>query len=96
MRTALLVIFASFAMLIAGCGSTLLPDKTAQSVTDFVKKNTGFTPKDVKCPDGVDAKVGTEFDCHFTGPDANYTAHVKVTKVDGDNVEFYIETKPTG
>jgi hypothetical protein len=41
----------------------------------------------------VDAKVGTEFDCHFTGPDGDYTAHVKVTKVEGDDVEFLIETK---
>jgi hypothetical protein len=33
------------------------------------------------------AKVGTEFDCHFTGPEGKqYTAHVKVTQIDGDNV----------
>jgi hypothetical protein len=91
----MLVIVSSLALLIAGCGSTLIPEKTAQSVTDFVKENTGFTPKDTKCPDGVDAKVGTEFECSFTGPDGDYTAYVKVTKVEGENVEFYIQTKNT-
>jgi hypothetical protein len=29
----------------------------------------------------------------FAGND--YTAHMKVTKVEGDNVEFYIKTEPS-
>jgi uncharacterized protein YndB with AHSA1/START domain len=50
----------------------------------------------VKCPSGVDAKVGKEFECHFTGPEGkDYTAQMKVTKVEGDNVEFYIKTAPS-
>ncbi len=50
----------------------------------------------MKCPDGVDAKEGTEFECKFTGPEGDaYTADMKVTKVDGENVEFYIQTRPT-
>jgi hypothetical protein len=49
----------------------------------------------VTCPDGIEAKEGTEFECKFTGPDGDYTAHMKVTKVDGENVEFYIQTRPT-
>jgi hypothetical protein len=93
MRTALVVSVASLAVVLAGCGSTIKPDRAAQTVTDFVSKNTGFKPTDVNCPSGVDAEVGKEFDCHFTGPDGNYTAHVKVTKVDGDDVEFYINSK---
>jgi hypothetical protein len=61
-----------------------------------VSSKTGFNATDVKCPSGVDAKVGQEFDCHFTGPEGKpYTAHLKITKVQGDDVEFDIETKPS-
>jgi hypothetical protein len=93
MRAALVVLVASLAMVVAGCGSTIKPDRAAQTVTDFVAKNTGFKPTDTKCPSNVDAEVGKKFDCHFTGPDGNYTAHVEVTKVEGDDVMFQIESK---
>jgi len=96
MRTALVVLFASLAMLLAGCGSTIKPEGAAQSVVDLVSKQTHFKPKDVKCPSGVDAEVGKEFECHFTGPEGKeYTAQMKVTRVEGENVEFYIKTAPT-
>jgi Domain of unknown function (DUF4333) len=97
MRAAVVVSVASLAMaVVVGCGSTIVPDKAAQSVADYVSKRKGFKPNDVKCPSGVDAKVGTEFDCTFTGSDGQYNAHLRVAKVDGDDVQFYIETKPTG
>jgi uncharacterized lipoprotein len=96
MRTAFLVLVASLAMVLAGCGSTIRPEGAAESVVDLVSKQTGFKPKDVKCPSGVDAEVGKEFDCHFTGPEgAEYAAHMRVTKVEGDDVEFYIKTAPS-
>jgi predicted small secreted protein len=96
MRTALVVLVASLAMVLAGCGSTIRPEGAAQSVTDLVSKQTGFKPEDVKCPSGVDAEVGKEFECKFTGPeDTEYTAQMKVTKVEGDDVEFYIKTAPS-
>jgi outer membrane murein-binding lipoprotein Lpp len=93
MRTALVVLVASLAMVLAGCGSTIKPDRAAETVTDFVSKNTGFKPTDTKCPSDIDAKVGQKFDCHFTGPDGNYTAHVEVTKIDGEDVLFNIDSK---
>jgi uncharacterized protein DUF4333 len=96
MRTALIVLVASLAMVLAGCGSTIKPDGAANSVVDLVSKQTGFKPTDVKCPSGVDAEVGKEFECHFTGPEGKeYTAKMKVTKVEGDDVQFYIKTAPT-
>lgn len=83
-------------MVLAGCGSTIKPDEAAKTVTDFVSKKTRFTPRDVKCPSGVDAEVGKEFECHFTGPEGKeYTAQMKVTKVEGEKVEFYIKTAPS-
>ena len=94
MRTALVVLIASLAMVC--CGSTIKPEGAAQSVVDLVSKQTGFKPNDVKCPSGVDAEEGKEFECHFTGPEGkNYTAHMKVTKVKGDDVQFYIKTEPS-
>jgi hypothetical protein len=94
-RTALLVVIASFAVVIAGCSSTIKPEGAAESVVNFVKKQTDFEPKDVKCPNGVEAKEGTTFECTFTGPGGKeYTAHMRV-KVEGDDVQFYIETKPS-
>lgn len=96
MRTALVATMVALAVLISGCGSTIKPEGAAQSVVDLVKKQTGFTPTDVQCPEGVEAKVGTTFECKFTGPEAKeYTADMRITKVDGDDVEFYIETKPS-
>jgi len=92
----MVVSVASLAMVVVGCDSTIKPEGAAKSVADLVSKQTGFKPNDVKCPSGVGAKVGTEFDCTFTGPDGHYNAHLKVTKVDGDDVQFYIETKPAG
>ncbi|OBJ54491.1 hypothetical protein A9W95_16765 [Mycobacterium sp. 1423905.2] len=78
-----------------GCGSTVKPQGAAQSVVDVVSKQTGFHPTDVHCPSGVKAKAGQEFDCHFTGPEGKpYIAHMRITKVDGDNVEFDIKTRP--
>ena len=96
MRTAFVATMVALAVLIAGCGSTIKPDGAAQSVVDLVKKQTGFEPKDVKCPEGVEAKVGVTFECKFTGPEATvYTADMRITKVEGDDVEFYIETHPS-
>lgn len=78
---------------LSGCGKTIDADSAQQSVTDFVAQNTEFTPNDVKCPSDTDAKVGVEFDCTFTGPDGDHLAHLKITKVDGSNVEYYVEAK---
>lgn len=96
MRRALLVLAVLSVLFVSGCGSKINPDGAAKSVVDVVSKQTKFKPTDVSCPSGVDAEVGVEFDCTFTGPEkVEYTAHMKVTKVEGDNVEFYVESKPT-
>lgn len=48
------------------------------------------------CPSGVEAKVGQEFDCHFTGPEGKpYTAHMRITKVDGERVDFDVRSRPS-
>ncbi len=72
---------------------TVIPGKAAEAVTNMVSQQTGFTPTDVTCPSGVEAKVDKTFQCHFTGPDGPYTAYMKITNVDGDNVMFDIRTQ---
>ncbi len=86
------------ALLLTACSGkvTVKPDGAAQSVVDVVSSQTGFHPTDVKCPSGVEAKVGQEFDCHFTGPEGKqYTAHMRITKVDGERVEFDVRSRPS-
>jgi len=96
MRTAALVAAVVMALLTAGCGATIKAEGAAKSVVDLVTKETGFRPTDVKCPDRVKAKVGTAFQCTFTGPEGTeYTADVRVTKVEGDDVAFFIQTHPS-
>ncbi|WP_241524261.1 DUF4333 domain-containing protein [Mycobacterium paraense] len=76
--------------------STVKPEGAAQSVVDVVSSQTGFHPTDVHCPSGVEAKVGQEFDCHFTGPEGKpYTAHMRVAKVDGERVDFDVRSRPS-
>jgi Domain of unknown function (DUF4333) len=98
MRRALLVLPVLLAVCIGGCGmgAKIDPKGAAKSVVDVVSSQTKFKPKDVSCPSGVEAKVGAEFDCKFTGPEGKeYTAHMKVTKVDGSDVEFYVQSRPS-
>jgi hypothetical protein len=98
MRTGARVVAAIVLLVVplqlAACSKTVKPDVTANFVADFVQNNTQakMRPTDVTCPSGIDAKVGTEFDCHFTGPDGKYTAHLKITKIDGEDVTYDIRT----
>jgi hypothetical protein len=88
------VFVGAAALPLTACGSsTIKPDGAAQSVVDLVSEKTDFKPTDVKCPDGVEAKVGGVFDCTFTGPDGDYLAHMKIDKIDGEQVLFDINTE---
>lgn len=85
---------ACLVVLLAGCGvGTIRPHATGQTVADFVFKRTGFRPTDVRCPSGIPAKVGSTFECHFTGPDGPYAAHVRITSVHGERAVDYIVTR---
>jgi hypothetical protein len=84
-------------VLLAGCGkSTVKPAGAARTVADLVSSQTGFRPTDVKCPSGVEAKVGVTFNCHFTGPAGQaYTAKLKITKIQGTTVTFDVNARPS-
>ena len=82
------------ALAIAACGEeTVDAGRAADTISDFVSKETGFEPDDVECPDDVEAAVGETFECSFTGPEGPYDASVEITSVDGDDATFAIETR---
>ncbi|WP_082958203.1 DUF2510 domain-containing protein [Mycobacterium alsense] len=99
-RTPLIIAVAVAAVVIGGIVSvvvflslfgqkTIVADKAAKTLTNAVSRQNGFIPTDTSCPSGVKAKVGATFECHFTGPDGTkVTSHMKVTKVNGDDVEL--------
>lgn len=93
MRSTFLITCGTLAMAVVGCESTIRPDGAAEAVTKVVSDNTGFRPSDVSCPAGVKSEVGAEFECTFTGPDGDYAAHVQITEVSGDDVDFYIRSE---
>jgi hypothetical protein len=89
-----LLILPLLGVLFASCGGTktIKADGAEKSVTDFVSRQTKFHPTDVSCPSGVKAEVGGSFDCHFTGPDGSYVAHVRIIAVEGEGARFYVKT----
>jgi hypothetical protein len=92
-----LILFPIVAVVIAGCGGggkTVKADGAEQSVAGVVARKTGFNPTDVSCPSGVDAVAGKSFDCHFTGPEGGYVAHVTIEKVEGESATFRIRSEP--
>lgn len=93
MRRALLAIAVVIA---TGCSekATIRPEGAADSVTSLVAERTGFRPTDVECPSGVEAKVGGRFECRFTGPEGPYVAHMEILSVEGERVDFRIDTEP--
>ena len=89
------IAIAALALLLgaAACGEeTVDAGSAAESITDFVERETGFVPDDVECPDDVKADVGEMFQCDFTGPEGPYVADVEITEIDGDDAIFRIET----
>lgn len=92
-----LAAIAGTAALVAACGGqrVLDPAQTAKYVRNVVSQKTGFRPTDVRCPPGVPATVGRRVNCHFTGPDARYTAYLKIESVHGRRVFFNWKTQPS-
>lgn len=98
-RVGVILVLGAAALALAACGeSTIEPGPTQQFVADLVSKQTQFTPEDVTCPDGIEAEVGVEFECAFTGPEGTrYLAHLKVVEVNGKDATFELrELEPTG
>ena len=97
-RFATAVFVGLVAVQLTGCSSTktVKPDGSGTVGRRRRLRPDELYPIDVHCPDGVKAEVGAEFDCHFTGPQGvPYTAHMRITKVDGDSVTFDVKSRPS-
>jgi hypothetical protein len=101
--TATVAVAGAAAVQLVGCTMTtehgtaknyVVADATANYVADYVAKYSParVRPTDVSCPSGLEAKVGAEFDCHFTGPDGKYTAHLKIKSVEGTRIDYETNT----
>jgi uncharacterized lipoprotein len=64
---------------VSGCGSTEID---AGKTEDLIKENvSGPPPREVECPEGVEAKKGETFQCELTYagglPAATVTVHIQ-------------------
>jgi hypothetical protein len=85
---------------LTACGTTykVRPEDAAQAIVDIIQEQNDYelNVADVHCPQDIEAKVGVEFDCQFTGRGGDYVAHMKVQKVEGEQVLFQINAGPVG
>lgn len=94
-----LAVTAVVTEMVSACGtSTLKADEAAKFVTDTVSEQNAFTPTGVTCPQNLEAKAGTTFDCTFVGPEnTRYVAHMTVLDVQGEYATFELSgLTPTG
>ena len=72
------------------------PEDAAQAIVDIIGEQNDYelNVADVRCPEDIEATVGLEFDCHFTGRGGDYVAHMKIQKAEGDKVLFAITAGP--
>jgi len=86
------VLLSAVAWQLSGCArndpAEIVPAKAADLISRQVQDKSGFTPTDIKCPSGIEAKVGAKFACTFAGPQGKYAIRMTVTKVDGGVVDY--------
>lgn len=74
------------------------PEDAAQAIVDIIQEQNNYqlNVADVRCPQDIEATVGVEFDCYFTGRGGDYIARMKIEKAEGDKVLFAITAGPIG
>lgn len=86
------VLLSAVAWQLSGCArneaAEIVPARAADLISRQVQSKSGFTPTDITCPPGIEAKVGAQFACTFAGPKGKYAIRMTVTKVDGGVVDY--------
>jgi hypothetical protein len=99
-RSRLLVLALAPVVSLAACSTTykVRPEDAAQAIVDIISEQNDYelNVADVHCPADIEAKVGDQFDCTFTGRGDDYVAHMRIQKVEGDKVLFEINAGPVG
>ncbi|MBA2505581.1 MAG: DUF4333 domain-containing protein [Thermoleophilaceae bacterium] len=88
----LFVLAAVAALALAGCASTLDSADAEKQISSSLEKQTRQKPKKVDCPEDIDAKKGTKFDCTVTAQDGS-TIRVNAATTDDDG-KFTYEVDP--
>jgi hypothetical protein len=85
------------AALLSGCGTlVVIPSGAEQVIRRLELRTHGTQITNVHCPDGVNAKVGVTFECHFNLPDGTkYTAHMRIVRVHAPEVDYFVSTFPS-
>jgi hypothetical protein len=88
------LVAAAAGALMVGCSSEakISKDKVADTVAEKLAAQTGQPKPDVSCPEDLVGKVGTSMRCKLTASDgSSLGVTVKVTSVDGDNIDYDIK-----
>ncbi|MFD9499156.1 DUF4333 domain-containing protein [Streptomyces sp. NPDC060035] len=96
---------AAAGVLLAGCSGSvsvgnsepkLSSDKLATTVSEKLASTTGRPKPDITCPEDLVGKVGTTTRCTLTAADGSTLGvSVKVTSVDGEQINFDIKADDT-
>ncbi|WSQ12163.1 DUF4333 domain-containing protein [Streptomyces sp. NBC_01231] len=88
-------------VLLVGCSASVSADKSeakiskdklATTVAEKLAATTGQPKPDITCPEDLAGKVGTTTRCTLTASDGSTLGvTVKVSSVDGDNINFDIK-----
>ncbi|MER5894993.1 MULTISPECIES: DUF4333 domain-containing protein [unclassified Streptomyces] len=96
---------AAAGVLLVGCSGSvsvgssdpkLSSDKLADTVAEKLASTTGQPKPDITCPEDLAGKVGTTTRCTLTAKDGSTLGvSVKVTSVEGDQINFDIKADDT-
>ena len=79
-------------LFLSACGASVVAEEDLeQGVSDQLTETVGQKPDKIDCPGDLEAEVGKTMRCTLTaGPD-ELGVTLKITKVDGSDVEYDIE-----
>jgi Domain of unknown function (DUF4333) len=82
---ALVALLAGFALLIAGCGETVIDSAKVEGALEQNLHNaTGQKVESVECPSGVEVKAGATFECTVALSGKQETATLKIVNSNAD------------
>ena len=84
--------------LATGCTSSVDAGELENQVSSKLEEQVGQAPDSVDCPNDLDAEVDAETRCTLTAGDQTYGVAVKVTEVDGSDVQcdIAVDDQPQG
>jgi NAD(P)H-hydrate repair Nnr-like enzyme with NAD(P)H-hydrate epimerase domain len=86
---------AAAALLVAGCGETVIDDsKTEAALEQNLRRSTGRNVSSVDCPSGVEVKAGQTFQCTVDlAGGGQQTVTLKILNADADVEVTNLEQK---